>query len=278
VSAWIRDHAALGFRLALCRAIKLPRASFYRDIRVHAPSIDQDEVLVERILHWAQKWPLYGYRRITQMLRRGGFVVNHKKVLRIMRERNLLVRRRRRFVATTDSDHGLAVYPNLARSLCLCHPNQLWVADMTYIRLPEGFVYLAAVLDAYSRRAVGWALSRKIDTKLTLSALTMAMQNRGAPLYHHSDRGVQYASAEYVQALTSKQVQISMSRSGNPYDNASMESFMKTLKTEEVYPNQYNTFEQVMQGIDHYIGELYNQQRLHSALGYRSPDEFELQQ
>jgi transposase InsO family protein len=195
-----------------------------------------------------------------------------------MREANLLCRRRKRFVATTDSAHGQRIYANIKASICLVRVGQLWVADMTYIALPQGFAFLAVILDAYSRKAVGWAMSERIDTKLALSALDMALDKRGAPLYHHSDRGSQYASAEYIAALSRHQVQISMSRTANPYDNAGMESFMKTLKYEEVHRSEYKTLAQAWLNIDHFIGSVYNDRRLHSALGYITPTEFEREQ
>jgi transposase InsO family protein len=195
-----------------------------------------------------------------------------------MREANLLCRRKKRFVATTDSAHSQRIYANLKPSIALASVNQLWVADMTYIGLPGQFVYLAVVLDAYSRKALGWAMSERIDTKLALGALSMALEKRGAPMYHHSDRGCQYASAEYVAELTRHRVQMSMSRTANPYDNAGMESFMKTLKVEEVYRAEYKTMNDAWASIDHFIGTVYNEQRLHSALGYVPPTEFENEQ
>jgi transposase InsO family protein len=228
-----------------------------------------------QITRIASQHPSYGYRRITVELARNGYSANRKRVLRLMRENHLLCRRKRKCLATTDSSHGLAVYPNLKPLLALARINELWVADITYIALPEGFAYLAVVLDAYSRKAIGWHLGLRIDTQLTLSALRMAIQERGAPLYHHSDRGVQYASADYVALLGAYQVQISMSRRGNPYDNASMESFMKTLKYEAVYLTEYQTYEDAKADIDHFIDKVYNQERLHSSLGYVSPNEFE---
>jgi transposase InsO family protein len=231
--------------------------------------------LLAKIEQIALDWPCYGYRRITAELVRCGAQIGRRSVLRIMREANLLCRRKRRFVATTDCVHGNRVYSNLKGSIALAHTNQLWVADMTYIAMPDKFAFLAVVLDAYSRKAVGWAMSERLDTKLALSALNMALDQRGAPLYHHSDRGCQYASAEYVAELAKHQVQISMSRTGNPYDNAGMESFMKTLKHEEVYRSEYKTLEQARANIDHFIGTLYNDRRLHSALGYVTPTEFE---
>ena len=233
--------------------------------------------LLSQIESVAADWADYGYRRVTVELGRRGVRVGWRRVLGIMRERNLLCRCRKRFVATTDSDYSQRIYPNLKPSISLVRVGQLWVADMTYIRMPKGFIYLAVVLDAYSRKAVGWAISERIDTKLALAALTMALVTRGAPMYHHSDRGSQYASAEYVAELSGHQVQMSMSRTGNPYDNARMESFMKTLKYEEVHRNEYKTAEQAWAGIDQFM-MVYNDKRLHSSLGYVPPTEFENQQ
>jgi len=225
----------------------------------------------------AADWADYGYRRVTAELVRRGVKVGWRRVLGIMREKNLLCKHKKRYVSTTDSSHGMRVYANLKPSIALVRVDQLWVADMTYIRMPQGFVYLAVVLDAYSRKAVGWAMSERIDTKLTLCALSMALKERSAPLYHHSDRGSQYASAEYVAELSGQQVQMSMSRTGNPYDNAGMESFMKTLKHEEVYRADYKTMADAWTGIDRFM-MIYNDLRLHSALGYVPPTEFENEQ
>lgn len=192
-----------------------------------------------------------------------------------MRHHFLLCKRLRRFINTTNSEHELATYPNLVPKICLTHVNQLWVADMTYIRLPDRFIYLAVIMDAYSRRVVGWALSARIDAQLCLDALSMAIAKHGAPLYHHSDRGAQYASAAYVSALATHSVQMSMSRAGNPYDNAKMERFMRTLKQELVYRDDYRTFDQAEQSIRHFLDTEYNYVRIHSSLGYLTPHEFE---
>jgi transposase InsO family protein len=224
--------------------------------------------------------PSYGYRTITRALARQGLVVNHKRVLRLMREDNLLCLRQPRFHATTDSNHNHPVYPNLVPALHLHRLHQLWVADITYIRLQQEFIYLAVILDAFSRRCIGWALERYLDARLTVAALTMALSTRAvAPgLVHHSDRGVQYACAAYTTLLHANDVLISMSRRGNPYDNARAESFIKTLKYEEVYLNDYETMSQARTDIGHFLEAVYNQQRLHSALGYLSPAEFEAAQ
>ncbi len=221
--------------------------------------------------------PAYGYRRITAELQQRGFEVNHKRVLRMMREDNLLCMRQRAFVVTTDSRHNLPIYPNLARTMTPAAINQLWVADITYIRLRTEFIYLSVVLDAYSRRVIGWALGRTLEAELAVAALRMALLERQpAPgLVHHSDRGVQYASLDYTGMLKQHQAIISMSRKGNPYDNAACESFMKTLKYEEVYRNEYRDFQEARASIGEFLECVYNQKRLHSALGYLPPAEFE---
>ena len=225
----------------------------------------------------AVEMPAYGYRRITAQLRRDDWVVNRKRVLRIMREDNLLCLRARSFVRTTDSNHKLPVYPNLARDLKVSGLNQLWVADITYIRLQYEFVYLAVILDAHSRRVIGWSLGKTLEADLAVDALKMAIRRgRGEPgLVHHSDRGIQYASRAYTDLLTAHGIRISMSRRGNPYDNAKAESFMKTLKYEEVHRTEYRDFRDAQQQIGRFIESVYNQKRLHSALGYLPPAEFE---
>jgi putative transposase len=256
-----------------CRLAGVPRSGYYRQHngQTRTDSVDQ---LIHQI---CREYPRYGYRRVTKELSRRGTPVNHKRVLALMRKGNILCRLRRRFVHTTDSQHHLPIYPNVARSLVVKRPNELWVADITHIRLIRGFAYLAIILDAFSRRAVGWAMSMHIDTNLSLAALTMALQTRSIVpgLVHHSDRGVQYASSQYVALLKSKNIVISMSRKGTPYDNAVAESFIKTLKSEEVSLNEYGTFSDAKQNIEHFINLVYNNQRLHSALGYQTPAEFE---
>jgi transposase InsO family protein len=254
----------------------LSRAGYYRWglARLSFPVEMEIRDVMQKI---ALAFPAYGYRRITAELNRRGFVINHKRVLRLMRQDNLLCLRRKRFVATTDSRHSLPVYPNLARDIKPSRINQLWVADLTYIRLRDEFVYLAVLLDAFSRRVIGWALGRTLRAELALSALTMALRQRNPPagLVHHSDRGVQYASHEYSGLLAARQIRISMSRKGNPYDNAACESFMKTLKYEEVYRTEYRDLADAYAQIGVFLERIYNQQRLHSALGYLPPAEFE---
>jgi putative transposase len=237
----------------------------------------RDATLRDAIERLVLAFPGYGYRRVTKALERDGWAVNHKRVLRVMRRESLLCQRKRRFVVTTDSAHGLRTYPNLLAGAALTAPNQAWVADITSIRLPTAFVYLACLLDAHSRRCVGWQLSRTIDTRLPLAALDRALAlRRPAPgLIHHSDRGVQYASAEYVARRESAGARLSMSATGNPYDNAKAERFFKTLKREEVYLHDYRTFQEAEANLGHFIEDVYNRKRLHSSLGYPPPAEFE---
>jgi putative transposase len=266
---------AFGHRSELCRSLGLSKATTYRRILSSPSQADPDERLREQVERIAKENRLYGHRRIAAQLAREGVAVSRKKVLRLAREADCLVRPKKRFAKTTDSSHGMAVYKNLKPYVAVGRINVLWVADITYVRLPGGFCYLAVVIDAYSRRVVGWALSERIDARLTLSALRMAIASRGAPLYHHSDRGVQYACAEYVAELAAHQVQMSMSRKGNPYDNAGAESFMKTLKCEEVYLKEYTDMDDAKANLDDFIEAVYNRRRLHSALGYLPPMEFE---
>ena len=233
--------------------------------------------LRDAIQRIALQWPSYGRPRITAELRRRGWTVNPKRVYRILREDNLLCVWKRKFVITTDSNHGCKVYPNLAREMLLTDVDQLWRADITYIRLREEFVFLAVVLDAYSRRIIGWAVDRTLEDELTLSALRMALSRRvaGPGLVHHSDRGSQYASGDYTGLLQENGVQISMSRKGNPWDNAACESFMKTLKHEEVHRNEYRDLAEARCEIGTFLDQVYNHKRLHSAIGYLPPAEFE---
>ena len=261
---------------ALCEMTGLNRAGFYR-WRVPRQATPVEMELRDQMQKVALESPAYGYRRITSELQQRGFEVNHKRVLRMMREDNLLCVRRRGFVVTTDSRHTLPIYPNLAREIKPTAINQLWVADITYIRLRTEFVYLAVVLDAFSRRVIGWALGRTLEAELTVTALRMALIERQPTpgLVHHSDRGVQYASQDYTEMLKQHNATISMSRKGNPYDNAKAESFMKTLKSEEVYRNEYRDFNEAHTSIGEFLERVYNQKRLHSALGYLPPAEFE---
>ena len=261
---------------ALCQMTGLDRAGFYRwRTPRHATPVEME--IRDQMQKAALELPAYGYRRITAELQQRGFAVNHKRVLRMMREDNLLCVRSRSFVVTTDSRHSLPVYPNLAREIQPTAINQLWVADITYIRLRTEFVYLAVVLDAYSRRVIGWALGQTLEAGLAVTALRMALIERKPPpgMVHHSDRGVQYASLDYTAMLKQHQAIISMSRKGNPYDNAACESFMKTLKYEEVYRNEYRDFHEAKARLGEFLDRVYNQKRLHSALGYLPPAEFE---
>lgn len=265
---------------ALGEAVGLSRSMISRRLRSSSrdtAAASNEVELRGQIQSVALEMRSYGYRRTTKELKRRGIKVNHKRVLRLLRLDDLLCRRRRAYVCTTDSNHKLTVYPNLARELVLSKINQLWVADITYIRLQRGFIYLAVVLDAFSRCCVGWELSRRIDAQLPLAALRMALKTRTiAPgLMHHSDRGTQYASCDYVELLQQHKIQISMSRPSNPYDNAKAERFMRTLKYEEVYMNDYQTFAEVRASVEHFIEAVYNQKRLHSAIGYLPPAEFE---
>jgi putative transposase len=261
----------------MCRLAGVSRAGFYRFLAERHP--EQEEMELRSAIHEValQHRRRYGYRRVTAELRRRGMPVNHKRVARLMREDNLLAITPRAFVATTQSDHPLEVYLNLARRMTLSGTNQLWVADITYIRLQGEFVYLAVVLDAFSRRVVGWELGRTLAARLAVMALERAVAERrpGPGLVHHSDRGVQYASAEYINALSRYRMLPSMSRPANPYDNASCESFMKTLKQEQIYAHKYRDTADLRAHIEQFIDQYYNRQRLHSALGYRTPEEFE---
>jgi putative transposase len=253
------------------------RASFYRYHEDGRPGPDPDMDLRDAVQRVALEWPSYGRPRITAELRRRGWEVNPKRVYRLMCEDNLLCVRKRRFVVTTDSTHSRKVYPNLAGAMALTGIDQLWVADLTYIRLQTEFVYLAVVIDAFSRRVIGWSLDRTMEDDLTLAALRMALETRkpSPGLVHHSDRGSQYASGDYTDLLKAKGCQISMSRKASPWENAGCESWMKTLKAEEVYRQEYRDLLEARALIAQFIEEVYNQKRLHSSLGYRPPVEFE---
>jgi transposase InsO family protein len=258
---------------------RVSRSGFYRFDDVE-PGPEADMDLRDAIQKIAVEWPSYGRPRMTQELRRRGWRVNPKRVYRLMREDNLLCVRKRKFVVTTDSNHTRKVYPNLARDMILTATDQLWRADITYIRLRDEFVFLAVILDAYSRRVIGWALDRTMENSLTLTALRMALSRRVVEvgLVHHSDRGSQYASNQYTDLLKANGIGISMSRKGNPWDNAACESFMKTLKYEEVLRAEYRDLVDARSSIREFLEKIYNQKRLHSALGYVPPAEFEAKQ
>lgn len=262
----------------LCRLAGIARASYYRDLEDRPPR-EADTNLLGQIQTLCLRYRFYGYRRITATLRRQGMIVNAKRVQRLMREDNLTALRRKPFIPPrSDSRNSVLIVPNLLRSLTPSAPDQVWVADITYVHLREHFAYLAVVLDAFTRKVVGWAFEDHIDAALAVAALDQAIMTRCPPpnsLIHHSDRGVQYASAEYRQRLDCNLIQPSMSRPGNPYDNAKAESFMKTLKTEEVNGKAFKDIDHARSDITHFIDTVYNTERLHSALGYRPPLEFE---
>jgi putative transposase len=270
----------------LCALLGINRGSYYRDTAGLAPSAAagmaalRQRELVEAIERIVLDFPGYGYRRVTAQLRRDGERVNHKLVLKLMRQESLLCRLKRRWVRTTNSEHGLRLYPNLLKDCGwqrLTGPNQAWMADITYIRLPQGFAYLAALIDGYSRKAVGWQLGRDMEAGLVVAALDRALvERKPSPGWiHHSDRGVQYACRHYVERLEQAQARLSMTASGSPRENAQAERFFRTLKHEEVYLNDYQTYQQAERSLDRFIADVYNAKRLHSALGYCPPDEFE---
>jgi putative transposase len=261
----------------MCHVTRVSRAGFYRDWQERQPEVEEMELRarIQQIALAHRR--CYGYRRVKRDLKDQGWVVNHKRVARIMAEDNLLAVRRRKWILTTDTKHELPVFRNLAATMKLSGINQLWLADITYIRLREQFLYLAVVLDAYSRRVVGWALGDSLKASLALTALRRALAERrpSAGLVHHSDRGIQYACGEYIALLEAHGIEPSMSRAGNPYDNARCESFLKTLKQEEIYTRQYRDQPDLELHIAEFLDQYYNRRRLHSALGYRSPDSFE---
>lgn len=262
----------------LCRLAGLSRATYYRYLEVAAPG-ELDHDLQEEIQHICLRHKYYGYRRVAIGLRRQGHVVNAKKVLRLMREDNLLAQRRMPFlVPPKGKPEPIVIVPNLVRGIVPSGPDQIWVADITYVHLARAFAYLAVILDAFSRKAVGWALEQSLDVSLAMAALDQALTARRPPrggLIHHSDRGVQYASLAYRRRLAEHDVAVSMSRPGNPFDNAKAESFMKTLKTEELNARTFKGIADARSRIDDFIANIYNTECLHSALGYRSPLEFE---
>lgn len=267
-----------------CSLLGVSRSGYYdwADRDGATPVVDEFEMkLKDEIQKISLKFTKYGYRRTKVELFRRGFLANGKRVLRMMREDNLLVVRHAFKPVTTDSNHNLPIYQNIARDLDITGLNQLWVADITYVQLLNEFVYLAVILDVFSRRCIGWNLSRNLDTQLTMGALKMALRRRRncdlTGLVHHSDQGVQYASNVYVECLKSQGIRISMSRRGNPYDNAFAESFIKTLKCEEVYLTEYLSFQDALDNIGKFIEKVYNKKRLHSSIGYKPPEEFEME-
>jgi putative transposase len=265
------------------RIVQVSKSGYYKWLKRkgHDNRAARDRPVVEEIMKIIVDNPGYGYRRMTYQLRRNGTVVNHKRVLRLMRENGLTVKRKRFSPITTDSEHENPVYPNLVRGMEITGPNQVWAADFTYIQMRKEFIFLAVELDIYSRRCIGWSLSRDLGAGTALDALYMALYLRRddnlSGLIHHSDRGVQYTSMAFTECLRNHGIQISNSRKGNPYDNAFAESFFKTLKYEEVYLNEYETFEDALRNINKFIEDVYNAKRMHSSLGYRSPIEFEQQ-
>lgn len=273
-----KDQLSISWR---CSVLDISRSGYYKWIeQSQMPLSDPDEMkLKSEIQSIAVEFPRYGYRRVTVELHRRGFMANHKYVLKLMREDNLLYVKKQFVPKTTDSEHNLPVYPNLTNDLVVTGINQYWAADITYIRLVREFVYLAVIIDVFSRKCIGWKLGRDIDSKLALAALDMALKNRKAlgisNLIHHSDQGVQYASWVYVGRLKENSIRISMSRKGNPYDNAFAESFIKTLKYEEVYLCEYETFDESYKNINKFIEIVYNKKRIHSSIGYVTPEEFE---
>lgn len=262
-----------------CSAMGMGRSSYYK--RKRQGYADLDFSVRNAIQEIALEFPYYGYRRITAEMHRRSRQINHKRILRIMREDNLLCIRKKFKPMTTNSNHGLPVFPNLARDIIVTRLNQLWVADITYIQLEGEYVYLAVIIEIFSRKCIGWDLGRNIDAVLAINALLMAISERKSlgfcGLVHHSDQGVQYASHDYVNLLGRNGIGISMSRRGNPYDNAFAESFMKTLKAEEVYMKEYRTFDEAHRNIKQFIEEVYNKKRLHSSIGYVPPNEFEME-
>lgn len=262
-----------------CTAFEISKSAYYQ-WKNHELMQDKDAPVLAKIRDIASEFSRYGYRRVTKELHRCELVVNHKRVHRLMKENALLVKRKRSTPKTTNSNHSLSRYPNLAKEVTEDRINQIWVADITYVWVGKEFVYLALIMDRYSRKIVGWELSRNVDADLTLAALKMAVDNRGKEqvkgCIHHSDHGVQYLCSQYIQALKKLGMSSSMGEVGNSYDNAHAESLNKTIKNEEVWINEYETFEQAYEGIARFV-KIYNEKRLHSAIGYVPPNEFEKQ-
>jgi putative transposase len=266
-----------------CQALEVSRSGYYKwRTQPKIAFTDSEDIdLKNQFQEVALEFPSYGYRRITAELQNRGYAVNRKRVLRLMRQDNLLCLKKKFKPVTTDSSHGLPVYPNLLKGAKITGLNQVWASDITYIQLLHEHIYLAVILDLYSRKCIGWELSRNINSQLVMNALEKALEDRWSKsiqgLVHHSDQGVQYASHDYVDCLNEHNILISMSRKGNPYDNAFAESFIKTLKVEEVYLNEYETFEDAYRNIWRFIEKVYNHKRLHSALDYKSPERFEVE-
>lgn len=281
MSELIEEKTARSGSLAvarLCRVAGLARSTHYRLVAARRRKLaDRDKFARREVRRVALRMRSYGCRRIWAELQKKGAGIGRERVRRLMREENLTVRKKRRFVRTTDSHHAFKIWPNLAKDMKPTGVNQLWVADITYVHLARGFVYVAAILDAYSRRCIGWALGETLEATLTIAALKMALRRRSvAPgLVHHSDRGVQYACGDYAAMLKEAGIAISMSRRACPYDNAQAESFMKTLKCEEVYLGEYENAAEARRRIGRFLERVYNERRLHSALGYQSPAAFE---